>query len=501
MASLSSGPAIESKRRKPFLVEQRPLMLKDFLSEDFNSCSSSGFQSFPRRSCFTTVGNLLEMDRKSRASNQRRRLFRRRSKSASTTISALHKASEAVLTAIKYFPFSPTKSPSPPQNNRPKLGILPRSLSRRLRGSFWKKNDKEDHEIKVTTRVKDIVRWRSFRDLIEEKPKPLDFSSSLRSRSTTTTTNTTTTTSSRTTSNSSSWSDSDFTSDYLQSSSVSSEYSGENEGEEGKRCSSEPDEEKLSNKASELSVETNAYALQTNKSESPYREKEQFSPVSVLNFPYEEDEETENSSFHQSLPDIESTSLNRAKQKKKQKIIQRHGNPISRLGPVNLEKRIALSELDDWIECLRGSSSISIQDDTTSPKIQVDEEAIKAEERAMELLNHIKATGLLQNRKENMGHILVDFFRDGVTGMNQVEEGSNEVNYYKLLKVARDWVDGKHYELGWGFENDRAACFRDDMESGGRWSKFWEEQGELALEMEIRVWGSLVDELLLDLLS
>nr|DAD48029.1 TPA_asm: hypothetical protein HUJ06_017966 [Nelumbo nucifera] len=507
MASLRSGPISESIRRKPFLIDKRPPMLKDFLRDDLNSCSSNGFQSYPRRSCCTTVRNLLDIDFKSRESSQRRRLVRSRSKAASTTISALHKASEAVLAAVKYFPFSPiNKSPSTQPQNRPKVGILPRSISRRLRRSFWRKTDKEEHEIIVTVRVKDILRWKSFRDLIEDSEKPSDFSptplnekakplclsSSPLPRTTTTTT--TTTTSSSITSSSNSWADSDFTSDYLQSSSVSSECLGETDGEDSKRCLSS-EKQTFNNKAGEGSMETTTTYSVDAKSACQYEEKEQFSPVSVLDFPFEEeDEDTEtHSSSNQSL-----SNMDWAKQKLMQKI--RRFEIFAQLEPVELEQRIALAELDDSVECASDSFSISVHDDTAYQRIEEDEEAIEAEERAMRLFNkHIKASSQLQNRKASMEHVLLDFFRNGIMGRTQAEEGDEFE--CELLKVARDWVDGKkQYELGRGFGDDRSVCVRE-MESGGQWKKLEEEQRELAAEMEIKVWGSLVDELLLDLLS
>lgn len=81
-------------------------------------------------------------------------------------------------------------------------------------------------------RVKDILRWTSFRDLVDEKlPQslPLDFASSPHHCTTATTitestTTTTTTTTCSSSSNESSWCDSDFTAEFLRSS-----WGGENE--------------------------------------------------------------------------------------------------------------------------------------------------------------------------------------------------------------------------------------------------------------------------------
>lgn len=155
MASFSSCLEAETTKSKS---KPRPLMLKDFLRDDPNS-SSNDFRSFPRRS-ETTVRKLLEVDLNSGDAFREKRLSRRRSKAM--TISAFQKASEAVINAVKQFQFSPAKSP-------PKQGFLPRSLSQTLKRSFRKKNGKEKHEIRARVMVRDIIRWKSFQD--EEKKK------------------------------------------------------------------------------------------------------------------------------------------------------------------------------------------------------------------------------------------------------------------------------------------------------------------------------------------
>lgn len=207
MASVARS---DPKLRKPF---PKPLMLKDFLSDDMSSCSSNGFKSFPRRHCCTTVRYLVEKDFKAKDSTKARRLLRKsRSKAAaSTTISALQRASEAVINAVKLLPFSSVKAPSFSVKNRSRKGILPRSFSRK----FWKRTAVEE-EI-------EIERWKSFHDFLEEKQKS---SAHIRHHSTTTTT---TIDSTSATSNSNSWSDGEFTLDYLQFSSCNSVSSGEND--------------------------------------------------------------------------------------------------------------------------------------------------------------------------------------------------------------------------------------------------------------------------------
>ncbi|KAA8515993.1 hypothetical protein F0562_019172 [Nyssa sinensis] len=189
-------PCTDSKSQRSFPMERQPRMLKDFLSSDeLNSCSSNGFKSSPRQS---TVRNLLEFDLEAKNNVAESKLLRSRSRAASTTISAVHKASEIVINAVK------------------SSSVLPRSISwRLLRREFWNNKCKNDDlgVISATVKVKDILRWRSFRDLIEEKPPPLDFdfSSSSPCRCTTLTGSTSTDSSS----NSSSWCESNFIAKYL----------------------------------------------------------------------------------------------------------------------------------------------------------------------------------------------------------------------------------------------------------------------------------------------
>lgn len=144
------------------------------------------------------------------------KLLRSRSRAAaSTTISAF----QAVINAVKNIHFTAVKPPS----------ILPRSLSRKL---SKKKSQNKENEVKITVTIKDIIRWRSFRDIVEEKSLPSDLKSSPYHCITTTTGSTSTTPRSG-----SSWCDSDFTSDYLPPWNGNFDECGEKEIEVGKENS------------------------------------------------------------------------------------------------------------------------------------------------------------------------------------------------------------------------------------------------------------------------
>lgn len=134
----------------------RSFMLKDYLLDDMSSCSSNGFRSFPRRQCCTTtVRFLLEIDLKVKDSSVTKRFIPRTAsrKIALSTISTLQKASDAVVRAFKQFPLPSSRKP-----------FLPRSISRKLiLRAFWKKSDIVDSNTR---------RWKSFQEFLDEKEPP-----------------------------------------------------------------------------------------------------------------------------------------------------------------------------------------------------------------------------------------------------------------------------------------------------------------------------------------
>lgn len=169
MAS-TADPSGDQKLRKPITIQRKPFMLKDYLRDDLlSSCSSSGFKSFPRQQCCITVRLLLEVDLKE---NKKQRLLRRsRSKvAASTTISAMQRASKKVISAFKkQLPLQLLKSasPSPSAQNIGRKVTVPISLWRKLffRQNFFRKTNKEEGGIR---------RWRLFREMLSEKEKESD---------------------------------------------------------------------------------------------------------------------------------------------------------------------------------------------------------------------------------------------------------------------------------------------------------------------------------------
>ncbi|GLT62217.1 hypothetical protein SLA2020_348710 [Shorea laevis] len=376
-----------SKQRKHLSLQDRPRMLKDFLLDDLNSCPSSGFKWLPRREPDEDDQIIPNLNSGNSG------LQRSRSKAAATTISAF----QAVINAVKNIHVAAVKSPS----------IFPRSLSRRLsrRNSGDRNGDDKENEVKIKViTTKDIMRWKSFHDLVDEKYRPVDFTSSPQHCTTATVTTTTTgSTNTPCSSSGSSWCESDFT----------SEYSPEECGEKHLPCVGE---ELLM----EPAIATAPEPAPGPKGELDYEDEEQQSPVSVPGFQYEEDEESI-SSFNQSLANVE-----RTKQNLMQKI-QRF-ECLAKMDPTNLE---------EWIE------------------------------------------ELTRNKK-----------------YDRHNKGDEE-----MVRVAKAWMDGEHGGIvDWRAE-DKREIFVKDMDGGLRWSKFEEEEENVACEVECGLMNHLLDELLGDLFS
>ncbi|KAI7987980.1 hypothetical protein LOK49_LG13G01289 [Camellia lanceoleosa] len=450
----------------------KPLMLKDYLLDDLSSCSSSGFRSYPRTQCCSTVRFMLEIDLKSRDSNSRKSNLRSKSTNASSSskMSAFQRASEVVINAVKLLPFAAVKSSSssPPSNqSKTKNSILPRSLSRKLlKRSFWKKTEKE------------IERWKSFEHFLEQNENPsaavtaaTDSNSSM----------------SESNSESNSWSDSDV---------CSSEGSCGNDvvvdAEEKRRLPEEGISKRGGVTVGDFTIEAATTTTNSSNKWPNEEEKEQFSPVSVLDFPFDDDEEV-SWPFKRRLARLEGT-----KQKLMDKIQQFEnlGQQLD-LEPVDLEKQFSSSEFEDeFPEPPSPCLSDSIQ-----------EEENEAEHKALDLLKLIKFTIPSSSFKFMADDLLLDFLRERITeaqSHTKTVMGDDEKLESELLNVIEDWVTGQPQEMlvEWEVQKNRQAYMRE-MEKGGKWSKMDEDEhkDEVAMELEIEVFDSLVNELLLDLFS
>nr|XP_027084259.1 uncharacterized protein LOC113706536 isoform X1 [Coffea arabica] len=477
---------------------RKPLMLKDYLLDDLSSCSSSGFRTYPRRQCCTSVGFLLEINLKNKPPKHiKRPPLKNPSK-------PLPSAFQRAINAVKSLPFAAIKSSSSTSSNKLRLTLLPRSLSRKLlKRSFWKRNDR-----------KEIPRLEPISQLIVQNTSPpSDFTAS-------------TATGDRysSSSESNSWWDCDFTaSDDSTASGNSSEVKILNEIHHdvvlientfrnknysyylSKRL---PNDKVVGSKRAAVKVGGDDSIAATSSSSDSCTssnvikkwpsedEREQFSPVSVLDCPFDEDDEV-SSPFQHRLARMEAGTKKRLMKK-----INRFER-LTQLEPVNLQKRIALSESDQ-------ESNESPQRHSSESVFILDseEEENQASDKPFKLLQLVKATipSISQHFKADHDNLLLDFFKEGM------EEDSSSHEHAKvltrrvklddeLLKVANSWIMGQPRELflECDVQKNREAYIRD-MERGWTWRKLNEEKQEVALELEVEVFASLMIELLNDLL-
>ncbi|XP_058734059.1 uncharacterized protein LOC131605753 [Vicia villosa] len=397
------------------------LLLKDYLRDDLSSCSSSGFKSFPRRQCCTTVGFVKEKDLK---------LQRKKRSTASTlprrrpTVTALQRASGAVITAIRSL--SSQKSCKP---KKASTGVLSRSFSRKLLSRrFWRKPVKEDAS-------EGVLRCRrSFRDLLihERDYKPTSFS-----EDTVFTPKSVATVSSGCCSNS--WGESEFT---FSSNTTSSDSSIDN----------------LVDGVTNGTPHRHKIEAVTHGEWST--EKEQFSPVSILDCPFEDEEEIKSSFMINSF-------FQGAENKHIQKT--RHFENISSIEPLVLDLE------DEPRNYSSKQCSLSVIESNIGDNKNKDE------------LNKLMI---------NTEKLLFDYLEQ------RIEENDN-ADYSKnlnLFNVVDDWMRGKPQEpyLGWEVKEGRYV-YISEMERRGEWKNYDQETEQLVLELENDVLSSLVNEIVLDL--
>ncbi|KAI3836320.1 hypothetical protein MKW92_035775 [Papaver armeniacum] len=551
---------IELKSKKKPVMERRIVLLKDFLKEEMSSCSSNGFKSFPRKTCCTySIRHLVEMDLKSRdltknpSFPKNHHLLRNKSSStsttASTTISALQKASVAVINVVKYLTFSSSSSSSSKlsslssssSSSRKQGNSLSRSLSKKLKSkSFWRKNNGEKNSRKVEKeiikdagRVKDIMKWKSFRDLQKRS------SSSLSIQTITTTTNTI-----YSWSPSSSDSECD-THDNHHSREFKSFKHKKDTDSSDLHCSSSisistgisssvyppeiDDSDKLNQKCSteqEIVEEEEEISIQKGdlrgEQGHQYGKVQQFnSPVSTLDFPSEEDEEETSSSSSSSLFQSSLANMEKSKKKLMQKIRRFEG--LGQLDPINLSKRIASFEAilshdslespsDSYASSIFTSNSSHVISSVSEQQEEEEEEEeedqmSKAEEKAKKLFQcTIKETARNDENLKSVNSIedllLLDFFKDEIIENTSSErvvmsKRSEEKLDNELLRLAKNWMNGLCDPLDWGLQDSRKIHVKE-MEKGGQWRISNED---IVFEMEIMIMGSLMDEVLAELLS
>ncbi|KAI3812969.1 hypothetical protein L1987_17682 [Smallanthus sonchifolius] len=203
--------------------------------------------------------------------------------------------------------------------------------------------------------------------------------------------------------------------------------------------------------------------------------KDHFSPISVMDFPCDndiDDEDEVTSPFHDIYLYVEGS----------ERKVMPKAQRTKTLKPVRLEDKITLSESKVHNSILE-----------TSLQGQWELEENETRKNAIALLQLFKATmpshGLSESKMTES--VLLEFFTE------RVIEGN--VSNYTILQDAKDWVNGLTREM---FDSDNyKPTYIRDMEKEMKWLTYdgEVEKVEVVSIIEYEVFTSLVEEMLLDL--
>ncbi|KAI4370050.1 hypothetical protein MLD38_018437 [Melastoma candidum] len=433
--------------RRSFRIDPRkskPLMLlKDFLLDDLSSCSSSGFRSFPRHlrrsSTPTSIRLLLEVDlRDGIPSVVAAKTNKRKSLKRTSSSTLFRTAAVKLVKAMK----SPLRTTCfLPHGGRAARKLLTREVE------------------------EDVVQWRllSNREIVEGQ-------------------------------------------DVVPSvTTLGSEFAaevGSSGGEkgivsEGKGAEATSVEEDSTGTDGRDCIGGEAAANPCSKER--LKEKEQFSPVSVLDCPFDEDDD-DNDAPSDCSPANLRTGRGRG----------RHGG-VSRLAPLQLEERIASLVLEEeeeaarldgsipWLRltaCLVGGESWEKEKDNTEAMFERMLETVKANIRSYDSKSDV---------------LLLDFFRekmeDGLREGSADHRGRNRFKH-EAARAAELWVRGEETRetyLGWEMEEGRKAYVKGMDRGMVKWDVMGNhgatdsERYEVCLDVEGDVWTLLVYEVLIDI--
>ncbi|KAL7123141.1 hypothetical protein ACP275_01G086700 [Erythranthe tilingii] len=429
----------------------KQLLLKDYLLDDIGSCSSNGFKSFPRRQyCCSAAVRLIHGfdDLKNNKHHQKKYPISNNKPSSSKSSAFLQR----IVAAVKRLPFAAVKSPEKKISGS--YSFLPRSFSKRSSGLFWRRKLSDDHD------RKEIKRWKSFDQLLKEDAQPSDRSSGR-------------------------WSEKCSGGDSY------AEVNLINSTEKRNDVVKMVTDNGVGVINGDVSMDSTTSSADTNSSTSTQKqwssdEKKQLSPVSVLDCPFDDEDEVSSSSFQHRLARIEGAK------KTLMKKIQRF-ECLAKLEPVDLATRFALQSDDSDNE---STSSFTTEDKSMSDIEEQEEEKDEneAEYKALKLLHQMPPNYDNLKLINNAQKLLLDFFRERI-GSGQCTSLEEE-----LLEEAQNWTNDKMPRgvfLEWGVQKNRQA-YVEDMEKCGEWKTLDQENGDVALELEGEVFDALLKEVLLE---
>lgn len=130
------------------------------------------------------------------------------------------------------------------------------------------------------------------------------------------------------------------------------------------------------------------------------------------------------------------------------------------------------------------------EDNDSEEKYQKAEEQDWVEERAKQLLNCLNTA----NSSVQSCEVVLDFFREELTKNGNQNRNNIEGYEWEILRIAEDWINGSF--TSHDIVNVNKDAYINEMDRRCSWSKFEEEQEDLALEIENAILLSLVDDLL-----
>ncbi|ESQ38306.1 hypothetical protein EUTSA_v10028604mg [Eutrema salsugineum] len=493
MASItcSSDQRLSTSKRR-----LKPLMLRDYLLDDLSSCSSNGFKSFPRRqthpsssSSSSTVRRLLdaEIKRSGLIHHHKPRLTRRTRTTCGTAIShAVHKASTAFLNAVKLLPF-PSTVISRKGGDDQKQGVFSRSFSKRLLSkSFWRKPASQSRrEVTVVEGDGEIQWWRSAAFFPDE-----DCSSDLISQISTVDKATFSispaapiTTVEFISGDSSSSGSEFFTNSSSSSSEIvqssSSSFSSTSSGESEQVSSNENDavedgiesgERLNAHDCDGSSVNRNSLC---NRKECVNEEKEQLSPVSILECPFEDDEDDDDEEDNEIIPISHQNDTYEKIARKSRRL-----NGLVRIEPLDLEKRI-----ENYDE--------ERQEEYSYHTLETEED--ESENRANRLF------ALVKSRIGETNNILASKVADNLLLDYLQEENVGSKEEALMVKKVEDWVMDRQDEIFMSWEvREKREVYVKEM----KWGCINGDGRENVVEdLANGFFTSLVDEFIFDLAS
>uniref|UniRef100_A0A0E0CU67 DUF4378 domain-containing protein n=1 Tax=Oryza meridionalis TaxID=40149 RepID=A0A0E0CU67_9ORYZ len=234
-------------------------------------------------------------------------------------------------------------------------------------------------------------------------------------------------------------------------------------------------------------------------------DKQQLSPVSVLDFPFDDDDGEEGSDAGMCSPSFQQclAELQRSKAELLHKIRRLEGL-TQVVVPVDLEAQF--TESDSSARTHLNANSTSSSDDTattapTTPRQCTDDHDVVdhgEEEEEHRLLARLLESVVVTD--EISEWLLLDFFADGVDRLRSASSRPlNDREEAALLRAAGDWARGAGQRWGVGDVAFSGWAAVADMERSRRWMCVAEEERDVGAEVEGLVMDALVDELVADL--